>query len=232
MYFSSIPQASLRLYLTLYTCLHLVGFITIYMLPRFMRGESTKQKITVDSQPAETTSNTKVPPPVTPDTVATNGDLRSKPTAIDNKTDCDNLINNPVDTKKSPNKLHDDNDNENAIGNGNVATPKRNGYGPTQMNGEKDNLSHMIRKRIDSETRNLEELIDKTVNGIVELKEDLMRVSDDERLAGGRGDGLRKRSHCEWSSETVDTFLKRDINAAVNQVNVLPAVLSNGHGTD
>lgn len=196
-----------------------------------MRGEGIKQKITADSQPTDTASNTKVPP-VTSETVVTNGGLRSRTTAADNKNECDNLINNPVDTTKAPNKLHHDDDKENAIGNNNVATPKRNGYGPT-TNGEEENLSHIIRKRIDSETRNLEELIDKTVNGIVELKEDLMRVSDDERLAG-LGDGLRRRSHSEWASETVgvDKFLKREINAAVNQVNVLPAVLSNGHGAD
>lgn len=195
-----------------------------------MRGEGIKQKITADSQPIDTASNTKVPPG-TSETVVTNGGLRSRTTAADNKNECDNLIDNPVDTTKAPNKLHHDDDKENAIGSNNVATPKKNGYAPT--NGEEVNLSHIIRKRIDSETRNLEELIDKTVNGIVELKEDLMRVSDDERLAG-LGDELRRCSQSEWTSETVgvDKFLKREINAAVNQVNVLPAVLSNGHGAD
>lgn len=214
------------MYLTLFACLHLVGFITIYILPRFIRGEIIKKEIVVDSQPTDTTTNTKVPSSTT-DTTMTNG-LRSNTTADDNKNACDNLINNPVDTNKSTNKLHNANDNENLNDNKNVVTPKND---RVIGDKEKDNLSHMIRKRIDSETRNLEELIDKTVNGIVELKEDLMRVSDDERLAGF-GDGLRKRNHSERISDTVDIFLKREINAAVNQVNVLPAVLSNGHGAD
>lgn len=100
---------------------------------------------------------------------------------------------------------------------------------------EHNHLSQKIRERIDSETRNIEEFIDKTVTGIVELKEDLMRVSGDE-LYATNPDGLRKRAQQNGMSngcsegKDVETFLRKEINMAVNQVNVLPAVLSNGHG--
>lgn len=116
-----------------------------------------------------------------------------------------------------------------------VPALRTNGH-PTNSEHKQENLSHLIRKRIDSETRNFEDLIDKTVSGIVELKEDLMRVSEDERLATSGGldmtEGIRKRNHSERSviNDGVDIFLKREITAA--QVNVLPAVLSNGHGAD
>lgn len=103
-----------------------------------------------------------------------------------------------------------------------------------------NHLSQKIRERIDSETRNIEEFIDKTVTGIVELKADLMRVSGDE-LNAMNLDGMRKRATnsngfgqthgCIDGKEGVDTFLRKEINMAVsNQVNVLPVVLSNGHG--
>lgn len=122
--------------------------------------------------------------------------------------------------------------NNNNISTKNSSTEQPERHQSHQTNDE--NLSHLIRKRIDSETRNLEKLmetsLDKTVTGIVEFKDDLMRADG----------SLRQRHHHHQNgmdtnvngSVGVDAFLKREINAAVNQVNVLPAVLSNGHGGD
>lgn len=97
-------------------------------------------------------------------------------------------------------------------------------------------LSKKIRERIDSETRYIEEFIDKTVTGIVELKDDLMRVNQDDMYAtkieygngisGTSDDGLRKRNLSDMTNgKEIETFLRKEINNA----NVLPAVLSNGH---
>lgn len=115
---------------------------------------------------------------------------------------------------------------------------------------ESDNLSNLITQKI--ELRNIEELFDKTVNGIVELKDDLMRMNGPEGYNGQATtpDGLRKRGNVNGTdvdgtqngidvNETngnggggVDAFLKKEIdaiNAAVHQASVIPAVLSNGH---
>lgn len=100
------------------------------------------------------------------------------------------------------------------------------------------NLSYLIKKNIEIETRNIEELFDKTVTGIVELKDDLMRINDNELFlsSSNEEERLRKRNNNKNITTTndigVDKFLKKEIealNAAVQQVNVLPAVLSNGH---
>lgn len=96
-------------------------------------------------------------------------------------------------------------------------------------------------EKIEAETKNIEEFIDKTVSdtvtGIVEFKNDLMR----DCVPSG---GLRKRTSLASAmsdvvagatgkpqTEESAAFLKKEIeviNAVVQQSNVLPAVLSNG----
>lgn len=113
---------------------------------------------------------------------------------------------------------------------------------------EMDNLSQKLKEKIDIETRNIEEFIDKTVTGIVELKDEIMRMNENESHLFIPAEGLRKRntnidnvnssssntviSSSNNKTDGVDAFLKKEIdaiNAAVQQANVLPAVLSNGH---
>lgn len=96
---------------------------------------------------------------------------------------------------------------------------------------ESDNLQALIKGKIEHETRNIGDIFDKTVNGIVELKEDLLRLNDNKEAEfyANNITGLRNRKEENVSS---DKFLKKEIdaiNAAVQQANVLPAVLSNGH---
>ena len=97
------------------------------------------------------------------------------------------------------------------------------------------NLSHLITEKIDFETRNIEHFIDKTVTGIVELKDDLMKKNENQTYL--LDDGMRLRRNNIHHSETDNggtTFIQKEIdalkNAAAHQANVLPAVLSNGHG--
>lgn len=94
----------------------------------------------------------------------------------------------------------------------------------SKIKNETDNLSNLLMERI--EAANIEGLIDKTVSGIVELKDDLMRMNEPE--------GLRKRTFTAGeasvakATDGVDAFLKKEIDA-IKEANVIPTVLSNGH---
>lgn len=282
-------NASIRLYLILFVCLHLIGLITIYVLPLFIRGEPKSQKI---EKPLQTTNdiitttekqqNNNVVQSMV-DTIANetlhqngsdakkwalknNGPIMIVADDDDNTTNnCDIKINdngkccdderNIVDDTISPNTnftidtTSNDVNNHNSqpivhnIGLSETTNRLNNNINKCNENN-KNHLSQKIRERIDSETRNIEEFIDKTVTGIVELKDDLMRVSGDE-LYAMNPDGLRKRinnhnnnnnNSCNGGiningcadAKDVDTFLRKEMN--MTQVKVLPAVLSNGHG--
>lgn len=95
-------------------------------------------------------------------------------------------------------------------------------------NSSDHHLSMKIRERIDSETRLIEDKLvssfDKTVTGIVELKDDLMRVNQDEIYAtagmkmvnddDGNG-GLRKRNLTDMTNgKEIETFLRKEMNNA------------------
>lgn len=219
-------------------CLHLVGFITIYVLPRFMRGEkrAAAEKTASATAANETVSNGFH----SKQSIVSSSISSSSPSeeeAVDNGHPTHSVQLSNGDTRRKTC------DKTTIHSNGIHQQPKINGHVSNNLIDDEqqqlqrgDNLSHLIRKRIDSETRNLEKLVetslDKTVMGIVEFKDDLMRVSNDERLATGVDLRQRNTSKHGGTNDGVDAFLKREINVAVNQVNVLPAVLSNGHGAD
>lgn len=208
-------QASLRLYLNVYMCLHLVSLITLFALPKVLRGE----KRSISSKAS------------------------TEKTKIDDSTGtvdaCD--INGTTKTTSATDKLNDFN-KTNGV-NGNNVIQNKNGMNGMNRNGratmygidekDKDNLSYMIREKFDSETRNIENFIDKTVDktvtGIVELKDDLMNYGNEEQIYVN-ADGLRQRN-VDKKMEN-ENFIKKEIEAlnnVVQQNNVLPAVLSNGH---
>lgn len=194
-------------------CLHLVSLITLFALPKFLRAE----KGSISSKAS--TEKTKI---VDDAGTVDACDIETTKTA----TKTDKLI----DFKKS-----------NGVNGGHVLASKNsvNGNGRATMYGvdenDKDNLSYMIREKFDSETRNIENFIDKTVDktvtGIVELKDDLMNYGGNEEQIYVNADGLRQRN-VDKKMEN-ENFIKKEIEAlnnAVQQNNVLPAVLSNGHG--
>lgn len=205
-------------------CLHLVAFIIIFILPKFIKSSEVHPTL----EPTLSTS-------------------RTYNDSIDNKVNF--KPNNEINTI-----INNDNDRMKI---------KHN-------DSEIDILSKKIKEGIGLETKNFEKFIDKTVTGIVELKDDLMRsINDNEKnnlfdmvvtsisssslsslpssslsLATSatittnvttNTDGLHKRNITvidKKLNENNDTFLKKEIdaiNAAVQQTNVLPAVLSNGH---
>lgn len=106
----------------------------------------------------------------------------------------------------------------------------KSGVNDGETTEQEAQISHIIKEKFDIGTRNIEEFIDETVTGIVELKDDLMRVNDTENIYI-QTDGLRKRNADNKLGNPTE-FIKYEIdalNAAVQQAHVLPAVLSNGH---
>lgn len=123
-----------------------------------------------------------------------------------------------------------------------LVNPGRDAVSVPHDQCEMDQLSSKIMEKIEAETKNIEDFIDKTVTetvtGIVEFKKDLMRECEIPN-------GLRKRTSLATTVSDVvagangkpaadesAAFLKKEIeviNAVVQQANVLPAVLSNGH---
>lgn len=209
-------NASVRLYLKLFTCLHLVALATIYVLPRFLRGESDPRRSL-----KSTTASAAAGHEITSEAAKTTANL-SNGKDDEKKKNCDIKLSNGFG------------ENGSARDNSEFEAPdfdqecNHRNEAPNSKASE-HHLSQKIRNRIDSETRNIEEFIDKTVTGIVELKDDLMRVSDHETYANA--DNLRKRTGAlNGDCKEAETFLRKEINMAVSQKNVLPAVLSNGHG--
>lgn len=251
-------NASVRLYLRVFMCLHVIGLITIYVLPRFIRGESRSQQTQQSSVPVETETTVttekrqhnviqKMVDKIGSSDDAKKWELNNGPMTIvadadDNTTNrCDIRINGKCDddigtehTNASTDSISSDVANHTHNNNQPLhSLSETNRVNNNSRTDKNNHLSQKIRVRIDNETKNIEGFIDKTVTGIVELKEDLMRVSGDELYATDP-DGLRKRasnaSNVNGCAENkdVDLFLRKEIN--MNQVNVLPAVLSNGHG--
>lgn len=220
-------------------CLHLVGLVVIYALPRFIRGERTQQSKTV-SVPATNGLNPNViasESDTETKSVRTNGvsshpETRFLQTINEHKNEqfIDDL---PIKSEQCDINVNTDKKLETKATSG-ANDSANNGLTDAARSSSNNSISNEYRQQI---TRNIEEFIDKTVTGIVELKDtlkdDLMRVNQDEMystnveygngIAGTSDDGLRKRNLTD--AKEIETFLRKEINNA----NVLPAVLSNGH---
>lgn len=244
-------KASLRMYLNVFMCLHLVALITVFILTRFVPRGQRKRKAAVATTTAvgitETVANdretdsTRNHPANLSTAVTTSGERTGK-LLTDQKT----LDPNGITTTTTANG------NAKAAPVATTTVVAESNDGPatvaatSKTERESDNLSYqIIKEKFEQETRNIEELIDKTVTGIVELKDDLMRMNENNEIFIS-AETLRKRQQSKAEADSklhsgsdhhhvgggVDAFLKKEIdalNAAVQQVNVLPAVLSNGH---
>lgn len=245
-------QASVGLYLNLFMCLHFVGLITIYVLPRFIRGErsqsSTTSKVSVSTSNGAPNKNASAASETKVNGAQINGinshervKLVQSSNSHNNEQFIDNvpLNSNLCDTNVNT-EIRLDSDNGIKMVNANEEASTTNGTAKTNDTNDyrreistDNHLSMKIRERIDSETRNIEDFIDKTVTGIVELKDDLMRVNEDDMYsefgaaASNNNDGVvRKRNLPDLTNgKEIETFLRKEINNA----NVLPAVLSNSH---
>lgn len=219
---------SIRLYLKLYLCLHIIGFITIFVLPRFIRGEKKNEAKEPETNVIEVKETAKVEaPPPTPTEcledkipieqnrkllISTEGESEKHTT--DDHTIAQPQIQQPhidIRTPTKPKVLPDD--------------PMRLKKDDCEM----DKLSNIVREKIEIETKNIEEFLDNTVtetiSNIAEFKNDLMRKNGTDEFIS-----IRKRT-TNQKAESVDAFIKKEIeslNAAVQQTNVIPWSI-NGH---
>lgn len=227
------------MYLKLFSCLHLVALVTVFLLPKLIRSE----RISSTSAPA----NKKTDECVTDDGVDSKNDklMTADRKVVDNKTRKQHSVNGgELDESSSSNSscssysnsLNDISDKKHQRkSDTNYLLKDLINKEVNKIKGETDNLSNLLMGKI--EAANIEGLIDKTVSGIVELKDDLMRMNEPEVYSGGAIDTLRKRNLTGSELETggttkasdgVDAFLKKEIDA-IKEANVIPAVLSNGH---
>lgn len=223
-------------------CLHVVCLITIYLLPRFIRGERPKAStvsVTASNgvhHSVSSVSETKANG-AQANEMNNHQSVKIEQSDNNNSQDYEKIIDN-VPNKR--NQCDTNVNTETRLGSDNgMNVDVRASAGDTLSADVADyrreistdnHLSLKIRERIDSETRNIEEFIDKTVTGIVELKDDLMRVNDDEMysVTGSNDNTVRKRNLPDLTNgKEIETFLRKEINNA--NVNVLPAVLSNSH---
>ncbi|KFB36538.1 AGAP007567-PA-like protein [Anopheles sinensis] len=272
-------KASLRMYLNVFMCLHLVALITVFILSNYVPRGAGSSKASTTAKLDTTASGdvssvrhkpyhaTPTPEPATTGTAlryrgengrrATmepsipNGGSSSSSSSIPSPSSPaaasigSQSVHHVVDPfclttsvsgthKKTDDFLPDEVDNNNSA---TIIT--------TKPAGAKPGARERIKEKLEQETRNIEEFIDKTVTGFVELKDDLMRMNEPPNGAlyiprkanGGVGganatDGEGTNSTSSSSASSSGAFLKKEIdalNAAVQQANVLPAVLSNGH---
>ncbi|XP_055916013.1 lysophospholipid acyltransferase 6 [Eupeodes corollae] len=227
-------MVSVRLYLKVFMCLHIIAIATFTILPKLLRGDKHSK---IPSNVTSDVNNCNINQNHHPNNQITNNDLiQEKLSAIAAETE---LNTESADTSDDPSHTIAKKRlilSPNRQASTNIPTALA-AISITHDQCEMDNLSIKIKEKIDMEAKNIEEFIDKTVNetvsGIVEFKNDLMRDSDKIFISK---DGIRKRiigaNDNKGGSERVDAFLKKEIdaiNAVVQQANVFPVVLSNGH---
>ncbi|XP_068145098.1 lysophospholipid acyltransferase 6 [Drosophila tropicalis] len=266
-------MGSINLYLRFYLCLHIISLVTIFILPLFIRGEkrvkppsnsSEEVELSAKSSGTATLPQAALEPAV--ETVQTKTtDLKSE----DNEEQTEEQL------VKRNNKLPQQHlhplqqQQQEQQQQKNIILQPRPQQSPQQVKPrsppqqtsahdanrvphdqcEMDQLSSKLKEKFEAETKNIEEFIDKTVtktvSGIVEFKDDLMRDIEFPKLKLGAVSapldatavGLRKRNistiHDNGSDasghavgEQSEAFLKKEIEV-INAV--VPAVLSNGH---
>ncbi|KAH8253943.1 hypothetical protein KR032_007830 [Drosophila birchii] len=287
-------QGSIKLYLRFFLCLHIISLVTIFILPKFIRGERRARAGVANGgssvQLAASESSSRVTASATADATLTAGNDLNKDNEVEkeDKHAHQRKVNTPTQQQPAaaaalPHNITTNEQQQSTEQSNNVnlrqrhpqqqqahlekskPTSARDAVSVPHDQCEMDQLSSKLKEKIEAETKNIEEFIDKTVtetvSGIVEFKNDLMRDIEFPKLklpgsnSGGTldsavsGGGLRKRNIISSDNGTDATgnatsagveleengtapFLKKEIdviNAVVQQANVLPAVLSNGH---
>ncbi|XP_070497286.1 lysophospholipid acyltransferase 6 [Chironomus tepperi] len=226
-----------RLYLRLFMCLHLIALSTIFLLPKLMRGASHARKQSVSPSTKTNVSS------MTEEKNEKNDDMENKDNGI---TVVTRKSNSNHESEESSSSCSSFNNSMNDISDKIHVRKTESNYllkdlinkEVNKIKDETDNLSNLLKEKI--EAANIEGFIDKTVNGIVELKDDLMRMNEPE-VYGPTTESLRKRNISNNDLESISTkgstsdgnasgaFLKKEIGAIKKESTVIPAVLSNGH---
>lgn len=234
-------------------CLHFVALFTVFVLPKLIRGSSTKKQ-SVSASSSLTSNNN-------------NNNKMNDASSMDDdeKNSKNDRINgdDPITINSTKaNNIHESEESANSSSSNSVNNSMNDisdkihvrktdtnyllkdliNKEVNKIKDETDNLSNLLKEKI--EAANIEGLIDKTVSGIVELKDDLMRMNEPEVYGPTSESMLRKRnlsnnilldventkgSASEGTSSGVDAFLKKEIDAIKKEAVVIPAVLSNGH---
>jgi lysophospholipid acyltransferase 1/2 len=224
------------LYLKLFMCLHLTAGLTVFVLPQLIQGSSSDKKSSSTATPKafeELPKNVKVVAAEDEKKVVT----KIRKQSSENGLEPDESSNSSSSCSSYSNSMNDVSDkNHQRKTDTNYLLKDLINKEVNKIKGETGNLSNLLMEKI--EAANIEGLIDKAVTGVVELKDDLMRMNEPEVYSGGATDGLRKRNLTENGLEMatssskapdgVDAFLKKEIDA-IKEANVIPAVLSNGH---
>lgn len=208
-------------------CLHFAAVLVIYVLPKFIRGSSTDRssptiaKASVDESNKSNCMESAIAQSNSPSVTKNDEPMTvlADQTVTKPNSDSDEMCNDVSKTN------HQRNIDTNFLLKNSVLKDLINKE-VSKIKDETDNFSNLLMEKI--EAANIEGLIDKTVSGIVELKDDLMRMNEPEVYSGNATEGLRKRNVEDASSATSDMFLKKEIDA-IKEANVIPAVLSNGH---
>lgn len=232
------------MYLKLFMCLHFVGLLTVFVLPKIIRSgpserSSSKSSASIKDEKfdAETSPNEAEPKNdklmVADKKVIINSTIKKQHSENSNEPE-DSSNSSSSSSYNSMNDISDKNPRKSDT---NYLLKDLISKEVSKIKGETDNLSNLLKEKI--EAANIEGLIDKTVTGIVELKDDLMKMNEPEVYSGtiGNTEGLRKRNltgieletgAAGKGSEGVDAFLKKEIDA-IKEANVIPTVLNNGH---
>ena len=218
-------------------CLHLTAALTVFVLPKLIRSNGSNDK---------KSSSTGIPKivedlPKNIESLAADEVKKVVPTIrkqlSENGPEPDESSNSSSSCSSFNNSMNDVSDkNHQRKTDTNYLLKDLINKEVNKIKGETDNLSNLLMEKI--EAANIEGLIDKAVTGVVELKDEIMRMNEPEVYSGGATEGLRKRNFTENGFDMsansfkvpdgVDAFLKKEIDA-IKEANVIPAVLSNGH---
>lgn len=220
-------------------CLHLVGLLTVFVLPKIIRSSPSERS---SSKPVKVDSDEKSLINIEPKNDKLVATAKKDVVTAVRKQLSENS-NEPEESSTSNSSSSSYNNSMNDIRDKNPRKTDTNYLlkdlitkEVSKIKGETDNLSNLLKEKI--EAANIEGLIDKTVTGIVELKDDLMKMNEPEVYSRGTTEGLRKRNLTGIELETgaaavkgvegVDAFLRKEIDA-IKEANVIPTVLNNGH---
>jgi hypothetical protein len=209
-------------------CLHLLAALTVFVLPKLILGSGNDKKLSAKLSDESKNGEIVAADEKKKKVVAT---LRKQNS--ENGAEPDESSNSSSSCSSFSNSMNDVSDkNHQRKTDTNYLLKDLINKEVNKIKGETDNLSNLLMEKI--EAANIEGLIDAAVTGVVELKDDLMRMNEPEVYSGAI-DGLRKRNLTENGFEGVskipdgvDAFLKKEIDA-IKEANVIPAVLSNGH---
>jgi len=199
-------------------CLHVISLLTVFVLPKLMRGKASDNKRSVSS----TATNQAIDD--------CNNGSKNGQQQLQNESNFSSC------SSSSSNSMNDiSKDTQRSKTDTNYLLKNLISKEVNKIREESDNLSkyanNLLKEKIDM--ANIEEFIDKTRQGIVELSNDLMSMNEPEVYGPTEGT-LRKRNLTGMDADGIakgpssDAFLKKEIDA-IKEANVIPAVLSNGH---